>query len=636
MHYATIDKISKSYGVRQLFNDITFHVEEGDKIALIARNGFGKTTLLNILTGKDTPDSGTIWVHKDVEVVILNQENSFDPNKTVWDNILSMNHVVAHTVRAYEEYVQKGLDDPKQLEHLLTKMDELNAWNFENELQQILHKLKITSLEQKVGSLSGGQQKRVALAQCLLTANLHEGKCLLILDEPTNHLDVNMIEWLEEYLNKQKLTLLMVTHDRYFLDAVCNEIIEIDQQQVYIHQGNYAYFLEQKAHRIEVASSELQKDKNIFRKELEWMRKQPKARTTKSKSRQDAFTEVENRVKQKVEDTDVQLQVKMTRLGGKVLEMKKVYKSFGDKPILKGFDYTFKRGERIGIVGKNGVGKSTFLQIALQLMEPDSGKVNHGDTVVFGHFSQKGLEYKEDKRVVEYVKEFAEFFPMADGTKISASKFLERFAFTPEQQFTFLSKLSGGEKRRLQLLSILFKNPNFLVLDEPTNDLDLQTLQLLEEFLLDYQGCILLVSHDRYFMDKLVDHLFVFEGEGVVNDFPGNYTQYRLQEEGKDDIVADRKTKTAMTETEVHKPEPAVTKPIAEGKVKMSYNEKREFELLEKELPALEKEKTELQQQMLTPNLSYAELETMAKRIQEILDTVEAKELRWLELSEKQ
>ncbi len=463
------------------------------------------------------------------------------------------------------------------------------------------------------------------MAQALITAKLQEGKCLLIMDEPTNHLDVNMIEWLEEYLSKQKITLLMVTHDRYFLDAVCNEIIEIDQQQVYIHQGSYDYFLEQKAHRIEVAGSELLKDKNIFRRELEWMRKQPKARTTKSKSRQDAFTEVEQRVKQKVEDTSVQLQVKMTRLGGKILEMKKVYKSFGKKAILKGFDYTFKKGERIGIVGKNGVGKSTFLQIALQQMEPDTGKINHGDTVVFGHFSQDGLQYKEDKRIVEYVKEFAEFFPMADGTKISAAKFLERFAFTAEQQYTYLSKLSGGEKRRLQLLSILYKNPNFLVLDEPTNDLDLQTLQLLEEFLQDYQGCILLVSHDRYFMDKLVDHLFVFEGEGVVSDFPGNYTQYRLKEEEKK-----AKPEKIEKKEEVKKPV------VVPEKMKMSYKEKREFELLEKEIPELEEEQKALTLKMSVPDIKYDELQQCTSRIETIVHMLEEKELRWLELSEKE
>jgi ATP-binding cassette subfamily F protein uup len=637
LHYATLENISKSFGIRQLFKDITFHISEGDKIALIARNGFGKSTLLNILSGKDTPDSGTVWVHKDIKLVMLTQENDFDGEKSIYDNILSMNNDVVKVVRAYEEYNESGIEDADKFQDILIRMEDLEAWNFENQLQQILTKLNIHNLNQQVKSLSGGQKKRIALAQALIETELYNGKCLLVMDEPTNHLDVAMIEWLEDFLSAQKLTLLMVTHDRYFLDEVCNEIIEIEDQKVYVHKGNYDYFLNNKALRMENAQSELQKDKNIFRKELEWMRKQPKARTTKSKSRQDAFVDIEDRVKNKTLDSDVQLQVKMTRLGGKILEMKKVYKSFGEnKPILKGFDYTFKRGERIGIVGKNGVGKSTFLQIALQQMEPDSGKINHGDTVVFGHFSQEGLQYKEDKRVVEYVKDFAEFFPLNDGTKISASKFLERFAFTPEQQYTYLSKLSGGEKRRLQLLSILFKNPNFLVLDEPTNDLDLQTLQILEEFLLDFGGCILLVSHDRYFMDKLVEHLFVFEGEGEINDFPGNYSQYRIKELDKKNNIDSGKQYTSLSVEET-KPKEEIVRfevEIKTEKRKLSFNEKREFEQIEIEMPKLESEKKSLENKMSEPNLSFDDLQNASNRIGEIIALLEEKELRWLELSE--
>lgn len=634
MHYASIENLSKSFGVRKLFSNITFHITEGDKIALIARNGFGKSTLLHILAGKDTADSGTSWIHKDIQLVMLHQENDFDGEKSIWDNILSMDNEVVKVVKEYEEFVESGSEDTDKLQDLLTRIDELEAWNFENQLQQILTKLNIHHLHQSVKSLSGGQKKRIALAQALIETQLYHGKCLLIMDEPTNHLDVGMIEWLEDYLSAQKITLLMVTHDRYFLDQVCNEIIEIDNEQVYIHKGDYDYFLSQKAHRIEVQSSELQKDKNIYRKELEWMRKQPKARTTKSKSRQDAFTEVESRAKQKDLDSEVQLQVKMTRLGGKILEMKKVYKSYGEKKIMTGFDYTFKRGERIGIVGKNGVGKSTFLQIALQYMLPDSGKVNHGETVVFGHFSQDGLQYKEDKRVIEYVKDHAEFFPMADGTKIGASKFLERFAFTSEQQYTYLSKLSGGEKRRLQLLSILFKNPNFLVLDEPTNDLDLQTLQILEEFLLEFQGCILLVSHDRYFMDKLVDHLFVFEGDGVISTFPGNYTQYRLKEMIEQQLQrqqSNTKNTTVPNKTEII---PVETSPAPKAE-KMTYKEKTEMDSIEKEIPQLEKEKKDLEEKMSLGSISYDELQLAATRIGTILSLLEAKEIRWLELSEK-
>ena len=627
MHYASVENISKSFGIRRLFSDITFHISEGDKIALIARNGFGKSTLMNILSGKDTPDDGKVWVHKDIKLVLLQQEQDVNPNISIRDHVLSMDNEIIKTVKDYEEYLDSGKEDPAYLEQLLVRMDEFEAWNVENEVRQILGKLKIEHPEILMGTLSGGQKKRVALAQALIETQLYNGKCLLLMDEPTNHLDVTMIEWLEDFLSAQKITLLMVTHDRYFLDQVCNEIIEIDDEKVYIHQGNYDYFLQQKAHRIEVSQSELLKDKNIFRKELEWMRKQPKARTTKSKSRQDAFAEVEDRVKQKNVDLEVQLQVKMTRLGGKILEMKKVYKSYGEKKIMQGFDYTFKRGERIGIVGKNGVGKSTFLQIALQLSEPDSGKINHGDTVVFGHFSQEGLAYKEDKRVIEYVKDFAEFFPLADGTKLSASKFLERFAFSSEQQYTYLSNLSGGEKRRLQLLTILFKNPNFLVLDEPTNDLDLQTLQLLEEFLQDYQGCILIVSHDRYFMDKLVDHLFVFEGDGVISDFPGNYTQYRIRELSKD---KDKKPLKSASNDESFS-EPAVKKPSE----KMSYKEKREFEQLDIDMPLLTQEKNTLEQQMSEGTLNFDDLQAAAARVGEIIQLLEEKEMRWLELSEK-
>ncbi|MEO6540556.1 MAG: ABC-F family ATP-binding cassette domain-containing protein, partial [Ferruginibacter sp.] len=435
------------------------------------------------------------------------------------------------------------------------------------------------------------------------------------------------IEWLEDYLSAQKVTLLCVTHDRYFLDAVCNEILEMDDEKIYVYKGDYDYFLEQKSLRQEVQASELQKDKNIFRKELEWMRKQPKARTTKSKSRQDAFADIEERVGQRKEELDVSLQVKMTRLGGKVLEMKKINKSYGDKVILKGFDYTFKRGERIGIVGKNGIGKSTFLKIALQQEKPDSGKVNHGDTVVFGNFNQEGLQYKEDKRAIEYVKDFAEFFPLADGGKISATQFMEKFGFASEQQYTPLSKLSGGEKRRLHLLSILFLNPNFLILDEPTNDLDLQTLRTLEEFLLDFPGCILIVSHDRYFMDRMVDHLFAFEGDGVIKDFPGNYTLYRQWKENEVQPIDKKKI-------DIQK-EASVPPPSGEVRRGPSFKEKFEYGQLEKEIPELQKEKTALEEKMNTGKMAFDDLQKAAERISTIVQLLDEKEMRWLELSER-
>lgn len=630
MHYASIENISKSFGIRTLFKDISFHIEEGDKIALVARNGSGKSTLLKIIAGLDTPDTGTIWVRKEVKVIMLQQETPFDEEKSIWDNILRLDNAVVKVVKDYEMFLEEGTDDVDHLTELMGKLDEHNAWNFENELQQILGKLNLHHLNEPVKNLSGGQRKRVALAQALIEAQIHEGKCLLILDEPTNHLDVSMIEWLEDFLSAQKITLLLVTHDRYFLDAVCNEIIEIDEGKVFEYRGDYDCFLEQKSLRQEVQASEMQKDKNIFRKELEWMRKQPKARTTKSKSRQDAFALVEERVSQKKEELEVSLQVKMTRLGGKILEMKKVNKAYGDKVLIKGFDYTFKRGERIGIVGKNGAGKSTFLKIALQQEPPDSGKINHGDTVVFGNFDQEGLKYKEDKRAIEYVKDFAEFFPLADGSKISASQFMEKFGFSAEQQYTPLSKLSGGEKRRLHLLSVLFVNPNFLILDEPTNDLDLQTLRTLEEFLLDYPGCILIVSHDRYFMDRLVDHLFAFEGNGVIRDFPGNYTQYREQ-------LKSNSLTGSFIQSKEEAPVVKESKPTSSGSSnqKLSFKEKFEFENLEKELPALQKEKEMLEAKMAAGNIGFDELQKAAARIGELIELIDTKEMRWLELSEK-
>lgn len=631
MHYASIENISKSFGVRNLFKNITINIEEGDKIALVARNGSGKSTLMKIIAGLDTCDTGTVWVHKDIKTIMLAQDQAFDDNHSIWDQVLRLDNPVVKLVKEYESFLEKGIDNSEELTDLMAKLDDLNAWNFESDLKQILGKLNLHQLNEKIGNLSGGQKKRVALAEALIAAQIHKGRCLLILDEPTNHLDVSMIEWLEEYLCAQKITLLLVTHDRYFLDTVCNEIIEIDNEKVFVYKGNYDYFLEQKSLRSEIQQSELQKDKNIFRKELEWMRKQPKARTTKSKSRQDAFVNIEERVKQQKETPEVSLQVKMTRLGGKILEMKKVNKSYGPLTIMKGFEYTFKKGERVGIVGKNGVGKSTFLKIALQIEAPDSGKINHGDTVVFGNFSQEGLVYKEDKRAIEYVKALAEFFPLADGSKISASQFMEKFGFNGEQQYTLLSKLSGGEKRRLHLLSVLFRNPNFLVLDEPTNDLDLQTLRTLEEFLLDYPGCILIVSHDRYFMDRMVDHLFAFEGDGVIRDFPGNYTQYR---EASVNGLLEKNPQQIMKEPTVEKKSVSEIKMESTTAKKLSYKEKYELDSLEKELPLLQEEKKTLELR-LSENIHYDELEKISKRISELIDLLDSKELRWLELSDK-
>jgi ABC transport system ATP-binding/permease protein len=605
-------------------------VEEGDKIAFVARNGSGKSTLLKIIAGLDHADGGTVWVHKDIKVIMLQQDTPFEEEKSIWDNVLRMDNPVVKVVKAYEQCLEEDADNIEKLTDLMALVDEHNAWNFESELKQILGKLNLHHLNEPVKNLSGGQRKRVALAQSLIEMQLHEGKCLLILDEPTNHLDVSMIEWLEDYLSAQKVTLLLVTHDRYFLDAVCNEILEMDEEKIFTYKGDYDYFLEQKSLRQEVQASELQKDKNIFRKELEWMRKQPKARTTKSKSRQDAFAIVEERVGLKKEEAEVSLQVKMTRLGGKILEMKKINKSYGDKVLIKGFDYTFKRGERVGIVGKNGVGKSTFLKIALHQEKPDSGKINHGDTVVFGNFDQEGLKYKEDKRAIEYVKDFAEYFPLADGSKISASQFMEKFGFSAEQQYTPLSKLSGGEKRRLHLLAVLFVNPNFLILDEPTNDLDLQTLRTLEEFLLDFPGCILIVSHDRYFMDRMVDHLFAFEGDGVIKDFPGNYSQYR------EALANEKFTGYEVVAEKIPVIEEVVAKPKNNNdQKKLSFKEKHEFETVEKEIPSLQKEKNMLETKMNEGTMDFEALQKAAARVGEIVALLDEKEMRWLELSER-
>jgi len=630
MHYASVENLTKSFGIRTLFKDISFHIEEGDKIAFVARNGSGKSTLLKIIAGQETADSGTVWIHKDVKVIMLQQETAFENSKSIWDNILNIDNPVVRLVKEYEMLLEENSENEARISELISELTEANAWTFESDLKQILGKLNLHHLNEPVKNLSGGQRKRVALAQALIEAQLHEGKCLLILDEPTNHLDVEMIEWLENFLASNKSTLLLVTHDRYFLDEVCNEIVELDDEKIYVYKGDYDYFLEQKSLRQEIQQSELQKDKNIFRKELEWMRKQPKARTTKSRSRQDAFAEVQERVSQKKEVAEVSLQVKMTRMGGKVLEMKKVYKSYGDKVIMHGFDYTFKKGERIGIVGKNGTGKSTFLKVALDLIPPDSGKINHGDTVVFGNFAQEGLQYKEDKRAIEYVKDIAEFFPLADGSKISASQFMEKFGFTAQQQFTPLSKLSGGEKRRLHLLSILFKNPNFLVLDEPTNDLDLQTLRTLEEFLQDFPGCILIVSHDRYFMDRLVDHLFAFEGNGEIRDFPGNYSQYRMWKQLEENSEGGRQ----KAESKMQRKEIGTTVDTNE-KQKLSFKEKMEFEKLEKDIAALENEKKLLEVKLNNGSTDFEKLQQTSEKISEIIVLLDKKELRWLELSER-
>ncbi|NDB52905.1 MAG: ABC transporter ATP-binding protein [Chitinophagaceae bacterium] len=622
MHYCSVEKLSKSYGIQPLFDALSFHINKGDRISLIAKNGTGKSTLLKILAGLEQPDQGKIWVHKDVEVVFFEQNPVLEEQKTVAENIFFHDHPIMNAIRDYETQVATG--NETQLQAAIEKMDELQAWDADARIKQILSKLNIHFLDRTLSTLSGGQQKRVALAKTLIDIGFGKKEVLLIMDEPTNHLDVAMVEWMEHFLNKENTTLLLVTHDRYFLDTVCQEIWELDQGQLYTYKGDYANYLEKKAARMESEAASLSKIRNLYKRELEWVRKQPRARTTKSKSRLDQFTTIEKKAKQTTQDQQLQLSMKMTRLGGKILELKKVYKSHGDLHLLKGFDYTFKKGERIGIVGPNGVGKSTFINIIQGLEAADSGKINVGETVVFGNYSQQGLQLKEDLRVIEFVKSIAESFPLAEGGTLTAAQFLQLFLFEPDKQYTYVSKLSGGEKRRLHLLSILFRNPNFLILDEPTNDLDLPTLTVLENFLLEFSGCLLIVSHDRYFMDRLVDHLFVFKGEGIIQDYPGNYSQYRIEAQAKEENQLE-KTEEVAKSTE--------TKAIAASKV--SYKEKREFEQLGTEIETLTAAKESYSTQLNSGTLAFDELQKIAIELEKTIQLLDEKELRWLELSEK-
>ena len=638
MNYVSVEGLTKSYGINPLFKGINFNINEGDSIALIARNGVGKTTLLRILAGKEVPDAGTAKIHKDVHLVLFEQEPQFIETASITQNLFNQDHPVMKAISNYEMAMES--EDENLITDAIMEMEERSAWDFESKVKTILTQLNINHLEQPVSKLSGGQRKRVSLAKTLIQIGFEPKHVLLLMDEPTNHLDLNMIEWLENYLLQEKVTLLLVSHDRYFLEAVTDQIWELERENLYSYKGDYENYLEKKAARIDSELASIDKAKNTFRKELEWMRKQPKARTTKSKSRQDNFYEVEAKAKQKIEETNLQLDMKMTRLGGKIIEAKKVYKSYGDLVVLKGFDYTFSKGERIGVVGKNGVGKSTFLQILQGITQPDSGKINVGETIVFGHFSQEGLVYKKDMRVIEFLKTFAENFPLASGGSLSAAQFLELFLFTPDKQYTYLSALSGGEKKRLQLLTILFKNPNFLILDEPTNDLDLPTLAVLEQFLIDFAGCVLLVSHDRYFMDKLVDHLFIFEGDGVIRDYPGNYTQFRILEKTKQNYAAVSSdiSKAQDFSVPVKEETPTVQAPtqaVKKTAEKLSFKEKTELDNLNKNIPAMEEKKKELTEKLNDSSLAYDKIIALSESLGSLNSQLETAELRWLELNEK-
>ncbi len=631
MNLLSVENLSKSYGEKELFSNLTFGLLQGEKVALIARNGTGKSTLLKILSGTDTADSGTVVYRKDIKISFLDQNPVFIEELSIIESVLQADNEITRAIKQYENCLQKlaeaqADDFAQDLESATAQMDKLDAWAYEVRVKQVFDKLGLVKINQPIKNLSGGQKKRVALAKVLL-----EEPDLLILDEPTNHLDVDMIEWLEEYLENRDLTLLLVTHDRYFLDRVCHKIIELDNQKLFHYQGNYSYFLEKKSEREFNAARETDKAQNLMRKELDWIRRMPKARGTKSKSRIDAFYDLKEKATVKHQENKLELNVKMSRIGGKVIEMKKVYKSYHDLIVLKGFDYTFKTGERIGIIGKNGIGKSTFLNIITGKEQADSGKINVGETIVFGYYSQDGLQLKEDKRVIELIKEnIAEVITLGDGSKLGASQFLTLFQFPPEMQYTYISKLSGGEKRRLFLLTVLVKNPNFLILDEPTNDLDLLTLQTLEEFLLHFKGCLLIVSHDRYFMDKLVDHLFVFEAPGVIKDFPGNYHDWRVQQE-----IKEHEQRKKQKEPKIIFKADTPDKDLERGKnKKKSFKEKFEFEQLQKEIASLEAEKTDLNKKMAEGVGQHQDFKDWSKRISALIQLIDEKEMRWLELSE--
>ena len=621
MNLLSVEKLSKDYGARILFEDLSFGLNKGDKMALIANNGTGKSSLLKIITGKDVSSSGEVVFRKGVEVGYLSQDSDFDENLSIHQLVDSAQSRVSKLIVEYEKAVAKQTEDfskvnQKKVEELTLLMDQYSAWDYKRRIEQILSKFNFSDLHQKVGDLSGGQKKRLALSLLLI-----DEADILLLDEPTNHLDVEMIEWLEKYLSQQKITLLMVTHDRYFLENVCNHILELENGQLYHHKGNYSFFLQKREERETNFDVEIQKANKLMKKELEWVRRSPKARTTKSKSRLQSFERIKEKAKSGKKKTNLKLEVKMSRVGGKILELKNIRKSFGDLCVLDGFSYTFKKGERIGILGNNGVGKSTFLNILTGKEPVDSGKVNVGETIVYGYFSQGGIKVKEDKRVIEVLKEIADVIVLANGSKISASQMLEHFMFTPEMQYTYVSKLSGGEKRRLYLLTVLMKNPNFLILDEPTNDLDLLTLNKLEEFLMDFKGCLIIVSHDRYFMDKLSDHMFVFKGKGLVKDFYGNYSEYRDLQKGEEkQLRSVEKKKNSPNEQR--------------DKRKVSYKEKYEYGELEKEIEQLEKEKENLEKSLLSPNLEVDKIVENSKRLSEVVSLIDEKSFRWMELDE--
>ena len=617
MNLLSVENISKAFGERIILENISFGINKDQKIAFIAKNGTGKTTLLNIIAGKDQPDSGQVVFRKDIHIGFLSQNPSFNEELTVEETIFATDNPILQLIQEYEHALHHP-ENEMAYQKAFEQMERHNAWDFETQYKQILFRLKLDNLQLKVKNLSGGQKKRLALANVLISK-----PDLLILDEPTNHLDLEMIEWLEQYFAKENLTLFIVTHDRYFLERVCNEILELDNGELFSYKGNYSYFLEKKEQRLAQEQASVEKAKNLYVKELDWMRRQPKARTTKSKSRIDDFYKIKEAAHKRRKEHSVQLEINMERLGSKTVEFHNVSKNFGDLCVLNKFNYNFLRGERVGIIGKNGTGKSTFLNLLTSAITPDSGKIVVGDTIKFGYYTQDGIEVQQGQKVIEVIQKYGDYIPLLKGRTLSAGQLLERFLFDRKKQYDYVEKLSGGELKRLYLCTVLIQNPNFLILDEPTNDLDIVTLNVLEDFLLDYPGCLVVVSHDRYFMDKIVDHLFVFKGNGEVEDFPGNYTDYRVYEESvppTDDTPKKEATKNTWR------------KDVTKG---LSFNEQKEYNRLEKEIAQLEEKKTVIEATFAEGNLSSNEIQEQSVALQETLTAIEEKTERWFELTEK-
>jgi len=617
LNYLTVENISKSYGELNLFQNVSFSIHKDQKIAFVAKNGSGKTTILNILTGMDEADSGQVIFRKGLKISYLSQEPELNDALTIEQTIFDSDNPILNVINNYNDALNNP-EDSEAYQKAFEDMERFDAWDFETQYKQILFKLKLNVLDQKVSLLSGGQKKRLALANALI--NKPE---LLILDEPTNHLDLEMIEWLEAFFAKENITLFMITHDRYFLERVCNEIIELDQGEIFNYKGNYSYYLNKKEARIEREAVETNKSKQLYKKELDWMRRQPKARTTKSKSRIDDFFDIKERAHKRRQDHIIQLEINMERLGSKILELHHVSKAFDENVMLNKFDYVFQKGERIGIIGKNGTGKSTFLNLLTNSLQPDSGKIILGETVKFGYYTQKGIVVKPDQKVIDVVREFGDYIPLKKGRQISAQQLLERFLFDRKKQYDFVEKLSGGERKRLYLCTVLIQNPNFLILDEPTNDLDIVTLNVLENFLLDFPGCLLVVTHDRYFMDKIVDHLFVFRGQGVIDDFPGNYSDFRTYEDSSPKVKVDSEKNSDKKQWKKESNNP------------LTYNEQKELNNIESKLKSLEHDKKELEAKFLDETLSQEQISELSAKLQLMIDNIEEKELRWLELLEK-